>query len=256
MKLLIPTFSPAVGTWGGLTRVLAIAEAASQAGHQVAFCASGQLESALRQRGYQVFTTPPATMFGLPPALSGMLERRSQSASLPVRSGRDVGSLWMVMLACGMARASYLRRLVEVERDAATAFGADALFTDLDPGAYLLARVTGLPIAAAYSDVMTRGVGSVPWRLMSRAITAVLRANGRPACPPEELFFGSSTLKIIPSIPELDGTDPARPDVRYVGDYTETLTSPSGAVLATFPGSFILMRDLPSPLPQLRQGTD
>ena len=82
-------------------------------------------------------------MFGLPASLSGMLERRSQSLSLPVPSGRDAGNIWMVYLAFGMARRRYLRRLVEAERKAATAFGADALFTDMDPGAYLLARVTG-----------------------------------------------------------------------------------------------------------------
>jgi hypothetical protein len=33
MRLLIPVFSPATGTWGGLTRVIAVAEAAKQAGH-------------------------------------------------------------------------------------------------------------------------------------------------------------------------------------------------------------------------------
>lgn len=51
MKLLIPLFSPATGTWGGLTRGIAIAQAAQKAGHLVAFCASGYLESVLRKRG-------------------------------------------------------------------------------------------------------------------------------------------------------------------------------------------------------------
>ncbi len=40
---------------------------------------------------------------------------------------------------------------------------------------------------------------------------------------------------------------------RYVGDYTETLSSSSGAQLAAFPGTFILVRDLPAPLPVLSQ---
>lgn len=156
-------------------------------------------------------------MFGLPPALSTMLERRSQSLSLPVRSRRDAGNLWMVFLAFGMARGRYLRRLVQAERDAAAAFEADALFTDLDPGAYLLARVAGLPIATAYQGVMSRGVGSPQWRLMNRAVASALRAHGQPPCPPEQLFFGPTVLKIIPSIPELDGTDPTRDDVFYAG---------------------------------------
>ncbi len=43
MRLLIRLFSPATGTWGGLTRVLAIAQAAQAAGHQVAFSYAGAL---------------------------------------------------------------------------------------------------------------------------------------------------------------------------------------------------------------------
>ncbi|GGN48514.1 hypothetical protein GCM10011579_001230 [Streptomyces albiflavescens] len=70
MRLLIPVFSPLMGTWGGLTRVFAVAEGALAAGHEIACCASGDLESRLRQRGYRVFSGPPATMFGLPAALS------------------------------------------------------------------------------------------------------------------------------------------------------------------------------------------
>ena len=70
MRLLIPVFSPATGTWGGLTRSIAIAEAAKQAGHTVAFCAAGYLETTLRQHGYSVFSLPPTTMFGLPVAIS------------------------------------------------------------------------------------------------------------------------------------------------------------------------------------------
>lgn len=33
MRLLIPLFPPPTGTWGGLTRVIAIAKAAGDAGH-------------------------------------------------------------------------------------------------------------------------------------------------------------------------------------------------------------------------------
>ena len=64
---------------------------------------------------------------------------------------------------------------------------------------------------------MSRGVGSPQWRLMNRAVASALRAHGQPPCPPEQLFFGPTVLKIIPSIPELDGTDPTRDDVFYAG---------------------------------------
>ena len=39
------------------------------------------------------------------------------------------------------------------------------------------------------------------------------------------------------------------PGVRYAGDYTETLITTTGAPLGTLPGTFILMRELPAPLP-------
>lgn len=223
MRLLIPVFSPATGSWGGLTRALAVAGAAQSAGHQVAFCASGYLERVLRQRGYPVYATPPSTMFGLPAPLSRVIEARSQHASLPVKPGRSVGSIWLVFILSGFGRTAYLRQLVSAEIDAARAFQANALFTDLDPGAFVLAAVAGLPIASAYADIITHGVGSWPWKLMRRALAPVLRRHGLPARTPDELCFGPSILKIIPSIPELDGTDPARPDVCYVGHLLEDI---------------------------------
>ncbi|MEI7768927.1 MAG: hypothetical protein WCI67_03010 [Chloroflexales bacterium] len=112
MKLLIPVFSPATGTWGGLTRVVALAQAAQVAGHQIAFCAAGGLATSLRRQGYQVYATPAPTFLGLSPALSRVIERRSQRTTLPVPPGRDFGSIWLVLVISGMARAGYLRRLV------------------------------------------------------------------------------------------------------------------------------------------------
>ncbi len=231
MRLLIPVFSPSTGTWGGLTRVLAIAEAAREAGHEVAFCASGYLEGALRERGFQVYSMPAATMFGLPPFLSRLLERRSQRRTLPVRPGRSVGSIWMVLLVSGMARSRYLRRLVEREINAAQIFRADRLFTDLDPGAFIVSRATGVPLASAYAHIVTHGTGGMAWKLMRRAIAPVLRSYGLPEVTPDELCFGKAVLKIIPSIPELDDTDPSRVDVRYVGYLLAPIRSDVGMEL-------------------------
>jgi hypothetical protein len=116
-----------------------------------------------------------------------------------------------------MAQPAYLRRLLTAEIKAARNFQPDVLFTDVDPGAYLLSYVTGLPLASAYADIARQGHGSLAWRLMYRAIRGVLKLHGKPSLAPDDLCFGSTVLKIIPSIPELDGSDPARPDVCYVG---------------------------------------
>jgi len=217
MNLLIPLFSPATGTWGGLTRVIAIAEAAGQMGHRVAFCAAGYLAQTLQHRGYKVYSMPATTMLGLPKPLSRLMEWRSQRAAIPVRPGKAIGNIWLVLWLSGYARPTYLRRLVEAEVQAANDFGADRIFTDLDPGAFLTAAVTGIPLASAYAHIVTHGRGTWAWRLMQRAVTDVLQAYRLPPRSPDELCFDESVLKIIPSIPELDDTAPHRPDVRYVG---------------------------------------
>lgn len=217
MKLLIPLFSPATGTWGGITRVTALAEAAKIAGHQVAFCAAGYLREPLEKRGYPVYSTPEATMFGLPRPLSNVMVRRSQSARLPVKPGQDFGNIWFVLMLSGMARSGYLRNVLKAEEAAARDFGADFIFTDLDPAAFLLARLTRLPIATAYQTPMSVGVGTLPWMIMNRAVNRVLHQFGQPNCQVQEVFHGPKVLKLVPSIPELEGLDAERPDIRYLG---------------------------------------
>lgn len=217
MRLLISLFSPSTGTWGGLTRGIAIADAAISAGHDVAFCASGYLEGVLRKRGYEVYTTPSTTMLGLPALLSQVLERRSQRASIPVKPGKSIGNIWLVLWLSGYARANYLRRLTEAEIEVAKAFRADRIFTDLNPGAFLMTAIMGIPVASAYAQIVTQGKGTWAWKLMNRATKKVLQSYGLSALIPDELFFGERVLKIIPSVPELDDADPDLPDVHYVG---------------------------------------
>jgi UDP:flavonoid glycosyltransferase YjiC (YdhE family) len=217
MRILIPVFSPATGTWGGLTRVVAVAQAAQGMGHQIAFVASGPLADDLLRHGYTVYAAPASTLLGLPRPIARIIERRSQRVTLPVRPGKSIGNLGLVYLLSGLARASYLHQELKAELDAVADFQPQALFTDLDPGAYILARTTGLPIATAFQGVMLEGIDSRTWKLVQRAESRVLEQRGLPALPSEELHFGPEVLKIIPSIPELDGTDPNRADVCYVG---------------------------------------
>lgn len=229
MRLLIPVFSPPTGTWGGLTRVIAIADAALRKGHEVAFCAAGYSADTLRRKGYRVYDLPATTMLGLPPAISERMAAGSTEASPPAPPGWSVGSIWLVLAGMGYARAGYLKELVDTELAAMEDFRPDGLFTDLDPGAFLLAQITGLPIAANFQSIVTTGRGSPPWRWMRRAGAAVLRRYQKPLVTPDELAFGSHVLKIVPSIPQLDDADPARPDICYVGSLLGDLR-PAGAV--------------------------
>lgn len=217
MKLLIPLFSPATGTWGGITRVTALAEAAISAGHQVAFCAAGYLREPLEKRGYPVYSLPETTMFGLPRTLSNLMVRRSQTARIPVKPGQDFGNIWFVLMLSGMARSSYLRNVLKAEEAAARDFGADFIFTDLDPAAFLLAHITRLPISTAYQTPMSAGIGTLPWKIMDRAVNRVLHQFGQPNCQLTEVFHGPDVLKLVPSIPELEDIDADRLDIRYLG---------------------------------------
>jgi UDP:flavonoid glycosyltransferase YjiC (YdhE family) len=236
MNLLLPLFSPATGTWGGLTRSLAVAEAAKDAGHRVAFCASGYLERTLRERGFQVYAMPPTTMLGLPKSISRLLERRSQRAAIPVKPGTSIGNIWMVLLISGFARSGFLRQLTQAEMDAAEDFGADHIFTDLDPGAYLMAHLTGMPIASAYASIVEHGHGTLPWRVFRRAANQTLAAFESPPTNPDDLCFGPSVLKIIPSVPDLDETDPDRSDARYVGHLISPIQPEAEMELELEPG--------------------
>jgi UDP:flavonoid glycosyltransferase YjiC (YdhE family) len=235
MRLLIPLFSPATGTWGGLTRVIAVATTAQEAGHDVAFCASGDLAKTLEKRQFHVYPIPESRMFGLPRPFSRRIARRAQNASMPVPAGRSVGNIWTVLVMSGMARAKYLRLLVQAQIEAARAFQPDALFTDLDPGAFLTAEICNLPIAATYASVIERGERSLPWHMLNRAASGVQKAYGLSPRPVSELCFGPQVLKIIPSIPELDNTNPDRPDVIYVGQLIGVVQTPDSSTFQPEP---------------------
>ena len=227
MRLLIPVFSPAHPELGGLTRVIAVAEAAIKRGHQVAFCASGHIEATLRNRGYQVYAMPPSTVFGLPKSISHKIGFNLQYVTLPFQSGRSFGDIWLLCVLAGFARKSFLKDLVEEEVKAVLSFRANALFTDYDPTAFLLHQITGLPIACTYSSVFKQGTSSFSWKLMFRAIAPILKHYKQPLQTPDELLFTPSVFKIIPTIPELDDVDPSRSDVCYVGQLCEDIKNNS-----------------------------
>jgi UDP:flavonoid glycosyltransferase YjiC (YdhE family) len=228
MRLMIPLFSPATGTWGGLTRAVAIAQAAQRLGHEVAFCASGSLEETLRQRGYRVYTLPAPTMFGLPGSISRLLARRTQKASIPISAGKSFGNIWFVHVFSGMCQRSMLKQLVACELEAIKDFQPDKVFTDLDLAAYLSAAIAGIPIASAFQGVMLEGKGSWFWKIVRSATANVQKHYQIPVVPPEQLAFGPQVLKIIPSIPELEGVDPGRPDICYVGQLLGEIKTEQG----------------------------
>lgn len=216
-RLIIPLFSPATGTFGGLTRAIAIARAAQQSGFEVAFCASGEMERILSQAGFRVYTMPAPTMFGLPKPVSRRIAQRAQKGTIPVPPGKSIGNIWFVHVFSGIAQRRTLLKLVRSELDAFDDFHPDKVFTDLDLAAYLAASIKGIPIAGAFQGVMLEGRGSLFWKVVRSSVQTVLDRYNLPVVSPEELTFGRKVLKIIPSIPELEGVDSNRSDICYVG---------------------------------------
>jgi UDP:flavonoid glycosyltransferase YjiC (YdhE family) len=201
-------------------------QAAQTAGHQVAFCASGSLANSLRERGFSIFASPSATMLGLPKPISRILEARSQSVQIPVKLGKEIGNFWMVLALTGLTNSAYLKKMVSSQLTAVKEFKPDVLFTDADPGAFITAAISGLPIAGNFGNIMQKGIDSVPHYWMEKAADAVLKENGRSEIPLESLWFGDQVLKIIPSIPELDDTPVSRPDVCFVGSLLGEIQQP------------------------------
>jgi hypothetical protein len=236
MRVLIPLFSPPTGTWGSLTRLMALARHFRDRGDSPAFCASGFVHRTLIEKGFASFETPGTTMLGLPRPVSDLLLARSQRMAPPVKEGRDLGNVWLLYFFTGLAKTSYLRRLAAAEMRAVRAFKPDLLLTEMDPGAYLVARLTGLPLVTTYASVARLGIGSFFWRKVRKAMNDVLRRHGvKVDSNPEDLAFGAGVLKLIPSIPELDGTDPSRGDVCYTGNLLEPVQA-AGARFLPEPG--------------------
>jgi UDP:flavonoid glycosyltransferase YjiC (YdhE family) len=227
MKVLCIVFSPATGSFGSLTRVLALAREFSSKGHEVRFCASGEVFNLIEKKRYPVKRMPKPAMFGLPALLSGKLERRSQNLRIPVRDGVSLGSAWFVYFLSGMIQPKFLKRLVAAQLDAIRHFEPDLLLTEMDPGAYVAARITGIPLVTTFAKISLHGKGTFFWRLAKKSINSTLRFFGlTKPIDPEDLLVGPRIFNVIPSIPALDGSE-ENENTLYVGNILEPVREES-----------------------------
>lgn len=233
MNVLMPLFSPPTGTWGSLTRVMALAGKFREKNHDVAFCAAGFVAQTLRDKGFKVYEVPQPTILGLPRWLSGRISARAQNAAIPVREGKSVGNIWLLYFFTGLSKKKTLTALVEAELAAAKDFNADLLVTEMDPGAYLAAYLANMPIVTTYAKIATLGKGTLFWKKMRRSMRHVLRKNGiTRKIDPEDIVFRKEVIKLIPSIPELDTTDPAQENVIYAGNLLEPIRATKEAFVS------------------------
>lgn len=218
MRVLINLFSPPNGgSLGSLTRALAVARALEDRGDQVAFAACGVLAEGLSKKGYGYYPLPIPTFFGLPKLLSRVVEGMSQRVELPAKEGESFGDAWLALVISSMAKPAYLADLVAHQLLAVEEFKPDILFTEMDVSAFLAARLSALPIACTFATPMLWGKGKKFYNQIQKSVNAVLRLHGRPEEDLLDLCYGPGTLKIVPSIPELEVALPA-PDLAFVGN--------------------------------------
>lgn len=224
MKVLCIVFSPATGSFGSLTRVLALAREFSRNGHEILFCASGSAGRIIEKKKFPVRTMPVPTLFGLPGLLSRQIEKRSHHFRIPVRDGKEIGSVWFVYFLTGMLNKRFLSRLVDAQLTVIGEFKPDLIVTEMDPGAYISARISGTNLVTTYSKITKHGSGSFFWKKAKRIINRILKAHGTAAVSePEDLISAERSegiLDIIPSVPELDGSNESE-NVIYVGNILE-----------------------------------
>lgn len=218
MKVLITLFSPPTGAWGSLTRLIALANALRENGDQVAFCAPDSMIETLEKNEFPVYPVPEPTIYGLPWGMSAFIQRNIQRTPFPVKEGRSIGNIWFIYYLAGLTRKTFLHDLVEAQLSAIDSFKPDYLLTEMDPAAYISSLARRLPLSIIYANFALSGIGSFYWRKMKSSLLYVLDQYGLPLTTPEEVFLNHKVLKIIPSIPELDKTDPAREDVCYIGN--------------------------------------
>ncbi len=227
MKIFISVFSPPAATWGGLTRVLSLAEEARRSGHGVLVSAAEPARTVMVSRGFDVAPAPEPRILGLPRAVSDLVVSRSQRSSAPATDGRSIGSMWMVFVFSGYADVSYLTRAVRAERRAIESFRPDVILTDYNPVAFLSAVMLRIPVASTFSSVVLTGRRSFLWKVFKAATNRVLTRGTASSMAPEDLCFGNHVLKLVPSVPDLDDADPDDPHVRYVGPLLADLDIPT-----------------------------
>ena len=236
MRILIPIFSPHTGTMGPHTRALAVGSQAIESGHDVAYCASGRLCQLLKEQQYLVYSMPEPTILGLPKLFSTALERRMKNMTPPIKPGKSFGNIWFVLWFTGMTNKTFLKQLLDAQLNAVKDFQPDALFTELDPASYLVAEITGIPLATTYAKIALEGSDSFAYRHMERVAKGLMHIYGKTLNSLSKVCFGQQVLKIIPSIPELDGTDPTPRNVCYVGHLLKEPRATQGEPFSPAPG--------------------
>lgn len=203
MRLLLIPAAGGVGL-GPLTNVLAIAEEAVRAGHEVALMGKDAWAPVMEQLGFQIYLAPtPRPYNGVVP---------------PPYKLSDV------VIGLGWVDEQYIRASIEAERHAIVSFKADAVVSMLQLTAPISAQIEGRPSLAIVSwadgPKFTSPLYKPEQSLRGWEVfyNRVLQEYGiQPINDICELAFLRSELRAAPTIPELQPELLSVPNVHFVG---------------------------------------
>ncbi len=203
MRILFVPAAGGVGL-GPLTNVLAISEAAVNAGHDVAFMCKGVWAPFIESFGYPIYSAPLPNPFegNLPPPYK----------------------LSDVLIGLGWADENFIRASIKSEIKAITSFSADIVVSMLQVTAPISAKITHKPSVAVFSwadgpdflsPLYQREDTYVGWEdNYNRVLGEFGISPIQDIC---DLAYLRSELKIAPTIPELQPELIEVPDVHFVG---------------------------------------
>jgi UDP:flavonoid glycosyltransferase YjiC (YdhE family) len=185
--MLLPS-PPSSGSVGSVSKTLGIAKVLQSQGCTVSFVIGGKLAEFVRANGFQVYDYP----IPLPSANSG-----------DVRSAADYVE-WT-----GMAESGFIRQAVEAELKAIQAFKPNAIFAESRPSASISAAVAQIPaLMIASWPSHPAFPANLQYPGSAKAIAAfneVLADYSLDSVSNlAELLFSRATIKMAPTLPELE----------------------------------------------------
>lgn len=214
IRLLVAPMAVAVETAGPFARARALAVAAREQGHAVAFCAAED-PNYRPVDGVPNYVAPIPSPYGTPLPVGMLLFR---GALFLFRYHElAVTSFEQALHILGATAKGFFARDVEQLRRAIQAHRADAVFAVERPAAIVAAKLEHVKALTSFSLPLGRAFAANPE--YSRGVNAVLLANHLPPVESVLDLFDWADRKVVPSSPELEPLTGDR--VVYVGPFQD-----------------------------------
>ena len=195
--MLLPS-PPSSGSIGSVTKCLGIAEKLEQKNCKVCFVIGGQLKKFIEEKGYYAYDYP---------------------VPIPRKTMIDIQSAVDFIDWTGMAEVNFSAAAVKAELEAIKDFKPDVIFAETRLSAAISAEIAGIPTVMIASWPITPDFPQN--RMHQGRLEGVYNKILKKYHLPEienitELFYQRATVKIAPTIPELE-PDLDRQKIKFVG---------------------------------------